>query len=301
MRLKNIFSIIFLFAFFMMSCKNDGVKTTSSGLQYVFFRSGNAAKPKVGDYMVYELLVKNSEGKILFDSRANRVPIRIKLTPPSFAGSFEEGLAMMSVGDSAAFFVSSDSINKMLPEISESKNQSDELKKGTRVRYDVVLLGVQTSADAEAQIDLSLMNQKSSQDSLFQLSVERDFNASQKSKEGYYLKIISGDNKEPLIQLTDTVFMEYVVKAPDGKLYESSYDGGNTLRFIVGSNEVIPGLNLAALQLRKNQKALLLLPSNLGYAEEGVRNQKGTFKIPPHAALLFELLVVDVKKAKRSV
>ncbi len=71
-----------------------------------------------------------------------------------------------------------------------------------------------------------------------------------------------------------------------GKLiYDSAFDSG-TFTYVAGTGGVIAGFDEGIMKMRVGEKAILILPSKIGYGANG----SGT--IPPNSPLLFEVEVV---------
>ena len=86
----------------------------------------------------------------------------------------------------------------------------------------------------------------------------------------------------------------YDPAAPDqkGAQFDSSV-GHEPFAFQLGAGQVIRGWDLGVVGLRAGGKRRLLIPSALAYGERGAGGV-----IPPHAALLFEVELLDFQPAK---
>ena len=89
---------------------------------------------------------------------------------------------------------------------------------------------------------------------------------------------------------TDTVTVHYVGKLIDGTQFESSYDRGEPFTFPL--NGVIPGWTEGFQHLKEGTKAILYIPSELGY---GSQSPYGS-PIPGNATLIFEVELIKVSK-----
>ena len=87
---------------------------------------------------------------------------------------------------------------------------------------------------------------------------------------------------------TDTVTVHCVGKLIDGTQFESSYDRGEPFTFPL--NGVIPGWTEGFQQFTEGTKAILYIPSNLGY---GPQPPYGS-NIYPNATLIFEVELIKV-------
>ena len=85
---------------------------------------------------------------------------------------------------------------------------------------------------------------------------------------------------------TSTVKVHYVGSLLDGTVFDSSIKRGQPAELALDS--VIPGWSEGVQLMRVGGKAKLYVPSELGYGERGVG------PIPPGAALVFELELIEI-------
>jgi FKBP-type peptidyl-prolyl cis-trans isomerase FkpA len=74
-----------------------------------------------------------------------------------------------------------------------------------------------------------------------------------------------------------------------GKKFDSSLDRGTPFSFTLGAQQVIKGWDVGVVGMRVGGKRTLIIPSEMAYGSGG----QGP--IPDDAALVFEVLLVDVK------
>ena len=84
-----------------------------------------------------------------------------------------------------------------------------------------------------------------------------------------------------------TVKAHYTGKLLDGTKFDSSYDRGQPIDFPVGEGRVIKGWDEAFLSMKRGEKRVLIIPSDLGYGPSG----RGP--IPPNATMVFDVELVD--------
>jgi FKBP-type peptidyl-prolyl cis-trans isomerase FkpA len=89
---------------------------------------------------------------------------------------------------------------------------------------------------------------------------------------------------------TDTVKVNYRGSLIDGKEFDSSYKRGTSLEFKLDS--VIKCWGEGVRKMKVGGKAKLVCPSSIAYEEKGA----GGGTIPPNAALVFEVELLDIKK-----
>ena len=87
-----------------------------------------------------------------------------------------------------------------------------------------------------------------------------------------------------------TVSVHYTGTLMDETKFDSSYDRGEPISFVLGQGQVIPGWEQGILGLKVGGKRKLTIPPNLAYGERGAPGA-----IPPNAILKFEVELVDVK------
>ena len=85
---------------------------------------------------------------------------------------------------------------------------------------------------------------------------------------------------------TDPVTVHYHGYFPDGRMFDSSYERGDTIAFQPG--QVIPGWTEALMDMEVCEARILYIPGDLAYGQRGSRG------IPPGATLLFNVQMLGV-------
>eukprot|EP01036_Dinobryon_divergens_P027804 gene27804-36632_t len=83
------------------------------------------------------------------------------------------------------------------------------------------------------------------------------------------------------------VTVHYTGFLVDGNRFDSSRDRGKPLKFKLGADQVIPGLDLGVAQLSIGERAKMFVPAALAYGEKGFPGL-----IPPRSDLTFDIELI---------
>lgn len=240
----------------------DETITTPSGLQYVITKKGDGIRPKKGDKVVVHYTGKLADGSV-FDSSVERgKPFSFKLGAGQVIKGWDEGIALLQVGDKATFTIPS------------------ELGYGERGSPPVI------PANATLIFEVELID-------VVEKVVPKSFDVAGKdtvtTKSGLkYIMVKEGTGVQP--ENGKQVFVHYTGYLQDGTIFDSSIKRGQPLPFKLGTGRVIKGWDEGVALLKVGGKTRLIIPSNLAYGEKGYPGL-----IPPNATLTFDVELVDVK------
>merc|ERR1719330_2259057 len=113
---------------------------------------------------------------------------------------------------------------------------------------------------------------------------------------GLGLKVLKAGDGKTFPKRGDTLTMHYTgTLAKNGQKFDSSRDRNQPFQFSIGVGEVIQGWDEGVMKMSLGERAVLHVPSALGYGSQGAGGV-----IPPNADLNFdvELLAVGDKTAK---
>lgn len=158
---------------------------------------------------------------------------------------------------------------------------------GKELGYDIEKIGpaVQKFMEARQQAYVSKLQKEG-------LEASEKFLTEVKARKGVttlpsglaYEILKAGEGAAP--KPTDTVRVHYVGTLADGTKFDSSLDNGQPAD--LGLDRVIPGWTEGMQKIQKGGKIKLYVPPQLGYGEMGSRG------IPPNAALVFEVELLDI-------
>ena len=285
--------------------KHKGFEKTDDGLHYQFIKkSGSGKKPKAKDilYAHMSLSLLRPEGdSIIFDSK--RYPdfpgdIKfIQLDTNAFKGDIMEGLAMMEIGDSAAFIISADSFFL-------KANKMDSLPPGFSPGQELIfrfgLVDIQSeeetrkrlsTLEAKANADRQALAEKAREEepALIAEYIERKKITEKPDKNGLYIiQTLPGNGSKP--RKGQKVSVHYTGYLLNGKKFDSSFDQNQPFTFTLGQGEVIAGWDQAIKEMKVGGSATLVIPSQLAYGSNG-----SPPVIPPFSPLIFDVQLIKVE------
>lgn len=296
MRLSLLIFVIAALAF--VGCGKEE-KVTPSGYKYIIQKSTGGTKAKPGDYVYFHAQARNGDS-VVYSSRAvGQEPfLQIPKTDQIEAGRtpspVEEVLKEMAVGDSITVIVSLDTLPQKPPGFENAKE----------LYYDVVMINIKSEdqfmKDSEverqkmdAERIQSMGREKEVADKVAQ--VVKNYNsgalASQLKSTASglkYLVLEEGTGKQA--QNERLVDVHYYGVLKDGTMFDNSFGRGMPFSFALGKNMVIKGWDEGIALLKEGGKAVLFIPSALGYGEAG-----SPPVIPANAELIFYVELKEVK------
>ena len=308
----SLFIALLLPACLLLQGCQDLSKTTKTGLKYkIHTHASGARKAKPGEYLLMNFEIRTDKDSVLQSTyRDTKQPTIVPAPPDTLKdGSPLEGLTLVSEGDSASFYVSTDSL------IKKGQQLPPFIRKGSDLRYVVKIVKILTlqEADAEnrktqakAMLERKSSIEKMKADMIAQsatqiaadekiilayLAKNKITNAQKSPNKVYYTISQEGTGDKP--GFGDQVSVKYTGKLLDGKVFDTSEKTGQPIQFPLGVGQVIFGWDEGLAQLNKGTKATLYIPSSLGYGPNG------SGPIPANAVLVFDVELVDVQKIKQ--
>jgi FKBP-type peptidyl-prolyl cis-trans isomerase FkpA len=289
-KMKTVRSVVYasVTVALLSACASKGLfpdyQKSESGLYSKFYITNEGArKLKTGEIAAVSLKYLNDKDSLIFNSATIKESDHGVISQPvygsSFKGSLEEALLTMAEGDSASFKISADSVYLKTFGLKELPKY---IAKGSMLTFYVKMHAVKTQQE--------MLNEMSAKEkTVIDQFLKQNNVTVQPTETGLYIiSTQAGTGKE--IVAGQMASVKYTGKFMNGKVFDASdLHGGTPYDVPVGKGQVIPGWDEALLKMKKGGKALLVIPSSLGYGAQGSQS------IPPYTPLIFDIEVVDVK------
>ena len=249
----------------LAACDQAGKEPkTKGGVPYTLHKGDTTGKKaKIGDIITLEYAVRNSKDSVLQSTAQlpNRVT-QFKLDKPPYPGSWQEGLNLLSEGDSVTFTEVIKHTVRIAKIQTPEEMQKEQEQQSTK----------QKETDAKAIADYVAKNKLA--------------NVQTTASGIHYIITQPGTGKQP--DASKTVRVKYTGKLLNGTVFDSSErQGGQPVEFPLG--QVIPGWTEGIALMKEGGKATLIIPSTLAYGAQG---RPG---IPPNSVLVFDVELIEVK------
>lgn len=300
--MKKISFLLFsAFAALFVACGGGGNQLSPSGYKYVKHTNATGASPKVGDYGYVNISVYQDDSLVNSTYKMGRtVPIVVpnmdsipaEQKKVGKANPVADVLALMKVGDSLTVEIPIDSTMRKSPALANAK----------KLTYGIVLMDVKTK-DQYDQAMIAEHKASEEKAGVFKAQeaavaaqlggIVKDYKAG-KNKDQIkttasglkYMMIQEGTGKQA--QAGKTVDVMYYGMLPSGEEFDNAFKRGEPFSFPLGQGQVIKGWDEGIALLKEGSKAVLFVPSALGYGDQG------TGKIPANSELIFYVELMKV-------
>lgn len=303
---KNVM-LIALATVGLASCKG-GFKQADGGLLYDIHVDKSGPTIKTGDFMSLNLVLKTEGDSVVYSTYEMGRPVLAPMPKEVKKGDITTGFALLSEGDSATFKMNIDSVfkkgqpkppgmkgkylvyNVKVEKVIQRGNLSDAVFQGRISDY------MKTEAEAVKKAEPAKIK-KYNEDNKITATVTADGLNYQITAPGAGANIVNGD----------TAVVNYTGKLLNGKIFDSSIKADaekaaaankrpvepgrkyEPIKLAVGEGRVIKGWEEGLLLLNKGAKATLVIPSVLGWGEQGAAPM-----IPPFSPTVFTIEVVNI-------
>ena len=257
-----------------------GFSKTKTGLFYRLYRnSTDTVKANFGNYIEFDMLYHGkSHGKdsVFFDSRkSDQGTVKFFLPPPVFSGDLNEGIRMMSVGDSGVFIVNADSL---FFKTFKLKKRPDGIDSNEYFYFHIHLVSFRTTE--------SLIFRE--EQDIKKYVADNKVTAKPTSMGLYIIEEQQGSG--PKIDSGAHLTLNYRVMLLDGKILFNSYERKEPIKFEFGKHLDVAGFEYVLSTLHKGTKVKAIIPSLLAFGRKGM----GTV-VAPYTPLIYEIEVMDVQ------
>ncbi len=282
--MKNIYFTIIIILFLFSCSEENKFKKNNSGLEYFFIKKvKKSKKPKIGDILIMNLKYSTEKDSILQDSKN----LKMQFKKPSYENaSIEEAISLMKVGEKAKFKIDANNFY----EITKNRELPSFLKVGDILIFEIELIGFQTFEEFSEERRIAYHSNKKEENKILNDYLKRTNVTVKPTKSGlYYIETKKGKGKKA--EKGDIIIAHYIGSFIDGKIFDSSYSRKKKFKFVLGNSQFIPALEEAFLKTHEGTTAKLIIPSEIAYGENGLKNF-----IPPFASLIFEIEVFKIIK-----
>jgi peptidylprolyl isomerase len=249
-----LFFLLFTISF---AQKKTHYKKTSSGLEYAIIKKGNGEKLKKG-YRVYVNYTTYLQPDSVYDTNSGRdKPFAFILGQEEVLQGWDEGLALLSVGDSAHF--------RIPPTLAYGSKKIGSIPANT-----TLLLHVKAIRTEQAFYDLAGKDTITFPSGLKKILISKG----------------SGEMVKPFSNVT-LQFTGYVLNQKGYKrTFQSSLTNSTLAVFQLGTGRMVKGLDEGIATMRVGEKATFILPPALGFGN------KVSGVIPANSTLYFDIDVL---------
>lgn len=284
---------------------STNTRETPKGHKYELVKAGTGETVKVGEYLVVNMLFKDSKDSVWSDTRENEVPMLMKIreVTPEEEG-LEEIFRALKAGDSIVVAMSA----KTLFEKTWGQPVPEQIDSTSKFTF---YLGVKEILNEEQMMSLQqeLMEKfaarQTSIDSEVITNHLAEANIQAASTESGLRYQITKEGQGPTPSPGQEVAIDYAGYLLDGTLFDTSIetvakanDAYNpnrpyqpyTLKAGLGNGGVISGWEEAILLMKKGTKMRVWIPSTLAYGPS-----RRSEVIKENSILVFDLEMVNIK------
>jgi FKBP-type peptidyl-prolyl cis-trans isomerase len=278
---------------------SKGIKATPSatGVYYVEEKAGAGRQIQKGDFIKMDFTVMTIGENKVFSTLDRKEPISFEFGQPFDTKGLDEGIGQMKKGSKAKIVVPSSM--GFGEKGRKGMNGNEIIAPYSPVIYEVEILDIQTKAqhekevkDKESQAKAEASSAEAKEPILIQKYMkEKSLTAKPTASGMYYIERVKGKG----IKATagKKVSVHYTGRLLDGTVFDSSLDRKpvKPFDFTLGAGQVIQGWDEGIAMMNEGGKAILIIPSKLGYGSSG---SGGVIK--PFSPLVFDVELVKVNK-----
>ncbi|MCD6367433.1 MAG: FKBP-type peptidyl-prolyl cis-trans isomerase [Bacteroidales bacterium] len=240
----------------------DDFKTTPSGLKYKILEHGKGKQAVAGSIVSVHYTGKFLNDTVFDSSYKRGKPIDFTLGEGQVIKGWDEGIALLHVGDKAEFLIP--------PELGYGNKQTGSIPANSTLKFEVELMAVKDPIVVK-EYDVKGKDTITTDSGLQYIIVENAKKNAVVADSGHKVQV------------------HYSGYLTDGKMFDSSVKRGQPFEFDLGANRVIKGWDEGVALMKEGEKCRFVIPYQLAYGERGYPGA-----IPPKATLIFDVELLKV-------
>jgi peptidylprolyl isomerase len=240
----------------------DAFETTDSGLRYVILEEGGGGERPVDGQVVSVHYTGWLEDGSSFDSSIERgQPFSFPLGQQMVIAGWDEGIALLSVGDKARLIIPGD--------LAYGEAGRPGIPSNATLIFDVELMEIaEGPPESPAEVD------------------EDDYEVSDTGLK--YYDLVAGDGVSPEPGLA--AMIHFTLWLEDGTMLGSTVGSGQPVPVSLGSGQLFAGWEEGLATMQVGGSRQLVIPPELAFGETGTPDGS----IPPNATIIIEVELLDV-------
>ena len=271
-----------------LETQNITAAPTSSGMYYIETQAGKGMAIDSGKWVKVQFKVSLIDGKQIFSSYDRGEPLAFEFGKRFDTKGFEEGVALMKKGGKAKFIVPSPLAfgemgrGTIVPPYATILYEVEVADVITKAEYD------KQQADAKKKEEQKKEGAKKDEATLLKKYLkEKNITVQPTSSGLYYIEKAKGTG--PKAMAGKKVKVHYTGTLLNGTKFDSSRDRNQPFEFELGKGQVIRGWDEGIAMMNVGGKAILIVPSSLGYGDREMSS------IPAYSTLVFDVDLIEVK------
>lgn len=287
---KKIFASLCMMSFLMLAFSCNSEK------QMKIHVKGNGRAVQMDDIIQGKMTLSSNDSVLFALNESEKI---LQVMTPIFPGDLNDGLMKMHEGDSASFYIPVDSINKYMG------GGLPEFVKGHLVysiKIDKLYTMEEIQKEEQAMMEKALAEET---ENIARYLQENNIKA-EPMESGIYLFNKKGGVLGKKVEQGCEVSVNYAGKLLNGKFFDTNIESVakeagiynaqrpyEPMSYIAGVGQMIPGFDEAVMNMKKGEKATVIIPFNQAYGSQAMGAD-----IPAYSTLVFDIEVIDVKKAQ---